>query len=54
MNPLLAYDTVDAISNNAYRNGPPHELYTLMRHEAPILKHRGIDPGSPEWYNLKR
>ena len=50
MNPLLAYDTVDAISNNAYRNGPPHELYTLMRHEAPILKHRGIDPGSPEWF----
>jgi cholest-4-en-3-one 26-monooxygenase len=50
MNPLLAYDTVDAISNNAYRNGPPHELYTLMRREAPILKHRGIDPGSPEWF----
>jgi cholest-4-en-3-one 26-monooxygenase len=50
MNPLLAFDTVDAISNNAYRNGPPHELYTLMRHEAPILRHRGIDPGSPEWF----
>ena len=50
MNPLLAFDTIDAISNNAYRNGPPHELYTLMRQEAPILRHRGIDPGSPEWF----
>ena len=50
MNPLLAYDTLDAISNEAYRHGPPHELYTLMRHEAPIAKHRGIDPGSPAWF----
>lgn len=50
MNPLLAYETLDAISNEAYRNGPPHELYTLMRHEAPVIKHRGIDPGSPPWF----
>ena len=50
MNPLLDYDTLDAISNEVYRNGPPHELYTLMRHEAPVVRHRGIDPGSPEWF----
>ena len=50
MNPLLAYETLDAISNEAYRHGPPHELYTLMRHEAPVIKHRGIDPGSPPWF----
>lgn len=50
MNPLLAYETLDAISNEAYRNGPPHELYTLMRHEAPVIRHRGIDPGSPPWF----
>lgn len=50
MDPRLAYDTLDIISNEAYRNGPPHELYTVMRREAPILKHRGIDPGSPEWF----
>lgn len=50
MNPLLAYETLDAISNEAYRNGPPHELYRLMRHEAPVIKHRGIDPGSPPWF----
>ena len=50
MDPRLAYDTLDIISNEAYRNGPPHELYTLMRREAPVLKHRGIDPGSPEWF----
>lgn len=50
MNPLLAYNTLDAISNEAYRSGPPHDLYALMRHEAPVVKHRGIDPGSPEWF----
>lgn len=50
MNPLLAYDTLDAISTAAYHNGPPHDIYTLMRHEAPVVKHRGIDPGSPEWF----
>jgi cholest-4-en-3-one 26-monooxygenase len=50
MNPLLAFDTLDVISNDAYRNGPPHELFTLLRREAPVVKHRGIDPGSPEWF----
>ena len=50
MNPLLAYGTLDAISNEAYRSGPPHDLYQLMRREAPIVKHRGIDPGSPPWF----
>ena len=50
MNPLLAYETLDAISNEAYRNGPPHDLFTVMRHEAPVIRHRGIDPGSPEWF----
>lgn len=49
MNPLLNYETFDAISNEVHRHGPPHDLYTLMRREAPILKHRGIDPGSPDW-----
>jgi cholest-4-en-3-one 26-monooxygenase len=50
MNPLLAYETLDAISNETYRSGPPHDLYQLMRREAPIVKHRGIDPGSPPWF----
>lgn len=50
MDPRLNFDTLDVISNDAYRNGPPHELLTLMRREAPIIRHRGIDPGSPEWF----
>jgi cholest-4-en-3-one 26-monooxygenase len=50
MNPLLAYETLDAISNETYRSGPPHDLYELMRRDAPIVKHRGIDPGSPPWF----
>ena len=50
MDPRLNYETLDAISNEAYRDGPPHELYTVMRAEAPVCKHRGIDHGSPEWF----
>jgi cholest-4-en-3-one 26-monooxygenase len=50
MNPALAFDTLDVISNEVYRNGPPHEMYTLLRREAPITKHRGIEPGFPQWF----
>ena len=50
MDPRLAYDTLDIISNEAYRNGPPHEMYSVLRREAPVIQHRGIDPGSPEWF----
>ncbi len=50
MDPRLEYDTLDVISNEAYRHGPPHEMYTVLRHEAPIIRHRGIDPGSPAWF----
>jgi cholest-4-en-3-one 26-monooxygenase len=50
LNPVLEFETLDIISNAAYRNGPPHELFTLMRHEAPILRARGIEEGFPEWF----
>jgi cholest-4-en-3-one 26-monooxygenase len=50
MNPALAFETLDIISNDVYRDGPPHETYTLLRREAPIVKHRGIEPGFPEWF----
>ncbi len=50
MDPRLAYDTLDVISNDAYREGPPHDLLTLMRHDAPVIRHRGIEPGSPPWF----
>ncbi|MGD9705853.1 MAG: cytochrome P450 [Acidimicrobiia bacterium] len=43
-------ETLDIISNEVYRNGPPHELYTRLRREAPIIRHRGIEPGFPEWF----
>lgn len=46
----LDFDTFDAISNEAYRNGPPHHLYEVLRREAPVYKHRGFDPGTPEWF----
>jgi cholest-4-en-3-one 26-monooxygenase len=49
-NPALAFDTLDVISNEVYRYGPPHDTYTLMRHQAPIVKHRGMEPGFPEWF----
>jgi cholest-4-en-3-one 26-monooxygenase len=49
-NPLLDFDTLDIISNDAYRNGPMHDVYTVMRREAPVLRARGIEPGFPEWF----
>lgn len=48
--PRLAFDTLDVISNEAYRNGPPLETLALMRREAPITRHRGIEQGYPEWF----
>jgi cholest-4-en-3-one 26-monooxygenase len=49
-NPLLAYETLDIASNDAYWGGPMHDVYTVMRREAPILKARGVEPGFPEWF----
>jgi cholest-4-en-3-one 26-monooxygenase len=49
-NPALAFDTLDVISNEVYRYGPPHDTYTMMRDEAPIVRHRGMEPGFPEWF----
>lgn len=49
-NSALSFETLDVISNDAYRYGPPHELMELMRREAPIARHRGIEEGYPEWF----
>jgi len=49
-NPDLSFDSLDVISNEVYRNGPPHELLTRLRNEAPIARHRGIEQGYPEWF----
>jgi cholest-4-en-3-one 26-monooxygenase len=46
----LGFETLDVISNEVYRDGPPHDVYRRMRAEAPITKHRGIEPGFPEWF----
>jgi cholest-4-en-3-one 26-monooxygenase len=46
----LSFDTLDVISNEVYRGGPPHDVYTRLRAEAPITKHRGMEPGFPEWF----
>lgn len=43
-------ETLDIISNDVHRNGPPHHLYERLRREAPIIRHRGIEPGFPEWF----
>lgn len=50
MDPRLDFDTLDVVSNEANLDGPPHELYELMRREAPVIKHRGMEPGAPEWF----
>lgn len=41
---------IDVISNEAYRNGPPYEQYDLLRREAPIVRHPGMEPGFPDWF----
>lgn len=43
-------DTVDIISNEVYREGPPHDLYRRLREQAPVLRHRGMEPGFPDWF----
>lgn len=50
MDPRLAFDTLDVTSNDANVDGPPHDMYTLLRAEAPVTKHRGMEPGAPEWF----
>lgn len=41
---------IDVISNEAYRNGPPYEQYDLLRREAPVVRHAGMEPGFPDWF----
>ena len=41
---------LDIISNDAYAGGPPHELLTRLRHEAPVSRQRGREPQHPETY----
>jgi cholest-4-en-3-one 26-monooxygenase len=49
-NRALDPETLDIISNEVYRHGPPHELYTRLRRKAPIIRHRGMEPGFPQWF----
>lgn len=50
MNKMLDFEALDVISIDAYSEGPPHDLLTVLRKEAPIIRHRGIEPGYPEWF----
>lgn len=49
-NTALSFESLDVISNEAYRNGPPHEVLAELRRDAPIARHRGIEEGYPEWF----
>ncbi|MFM8564120.1 MAG: cytochrome P450 [Acidimicrobiia bacterium] len=49
-NGALSFENLDVISNDAYKDGPPHETFAALRREAPIARHRGIEPGYPEWF----
>ena len=49
-NGALSFEYLDVISNDAYRNGPPHQVFAELRREAPIARHRGIEAGYPEWF----
>ncbi len=39
---------IDIISNEAYRHGPPHEIFTRLRQESPIILAPGLEEGFPE------
>lgn len=36
--------TIDVLSNLAYKNGPPHEQFTWLRHNQPLFRQRVDDP----------
>ncbi len=47
--------SIDIISNEAYRFGPPHEQYKLLREKSPVFMHPGLEPGFPDkfWAVMK-
>ncbi len=40
-------DEIDIASHDAYLNGVPYELFARLREEAPVFRHRQVEPEQP-------
>ncbi len=43
-------DTIDIQSNDIYVDGPPFETFAWLRHNAPALRHPGMNENDIEWF----
>jgi cholest-4-en-3-one 26-monooxygenase len=41
---------IDICSHDSYLDGPPHELYTQLRREAPVYRHKKVEEGQPDFF----
>jgi cholest-4-en-3-one 26-monooxygenase len=46
----IALDDIDIAAHDTYTRGVPHDLFTRLRHEAPIFRHRATEPEQPEFF----
>lgn len=43
-------DSIDIQSADQYVNGPPHDAFTWLRDNAPVIRHDGMNDGDIEWF----
>jgi cholest-4-en-3-one 26-monooxygenase len=43
----IALDDIDIAGHDVYTAGVPHDLFTRLRHEAPVFRHRATEPEQP-------
>lgn len=46
----FSVEDMDIQSHDLYLNGPPHDRFTWLRENAPIIRHDGMNDGDIEWY----
>lgn len=44
------FEDIDIQSHDLYLDGPPHDTFTWLRSNAPVIRHRGMNDGDIEWY----
>jgi cholest-4-en-3-one 26-monooxygenase len=45
-----ALDDIDIAGHDVYTRGIPHDLFTRLRHEAPVFRHRATEPEHPAFF----
>jgi cholest-4-en-3-one 26-monooxygenase len=46
----IALEDIDVASHDVYTRGVPHDLFARLRREAPVFKHRSVEPEQPEFF----